>query len=145
MTTAHPEEETLQQYAINPIDCTAAIQQHIITCTNCQAAVALYTAVFAGIQHEPAAAFDINLEQLVMAQLPAPGRRWPWTMLIIGVALAAVTITAAWWFRGALLSLFNGLMPATIYMVLVVPVAIAVFQAVELFQRYQKLISAVKE
>jgi hypothetical protein len=144
MTTVHPQEDILQQYAIHPSGCPAATKQHISTCSHCQASVALYNAVFTSLKQEAPTVFDFNLEQLVLPQLPAPSQHWPWH-IIVGLALAMVIGAAAWWFKADLRFLFNGLMPATVYLVLVVPVAIAVFQAIELFQQYQKLIRSIKE
>jgi hypothetical protein len=145
MTTAHPNDEILQQYAIEPAGCTAAEEQHISHCSHCQASIVLYRMVFTEVKEQAPPAFEFNIEQLVLPQLPAARKHWPWNIIITGLALAMAIGAAGWWFRGELRFLFNGLMPATVSLVLLVPVVIGVFQAIELFQKYQKLMSSIKE
>jgi len=145
MNTSHPNEEVIQQYAIDPAGCTAADRQHIAGCTHCLADAGLYANLFSTVQQQPAASFDFDLPGLIMQQLPQNKTTGsPWFLVAALLAAIAVAIPA-WLFRKYLLSAFTGMLPMTVYLVGIIAVAIVLFQGIDMYRKYDKLLNAVNE
>lgn len=69
MKPTHPTDEEIQAYSLNTA-CDTIISKHIAECKSCRLKVTQYKAMFMAIKQEPYPAFEFNLTNLVMAQLP---------------------------------------------------------------------------
>jgi hypothetical protein len=143
MNTMHPDETTIQLYASHPENCPVGILNHIAGCQHCLAQAALYKQVFTALQEAPAPAFEFNLSQLVLQQLPKSKPAWSPAFIITGFLLAAIIAIAGWYFQQEILQLFKGIVPVAIYLSVIVTAAIALFQGIEMYRRYEKLISNI--
>lgn len=143
MNTMHPDETAIQLYASHPEDCPVGIRSHIAGCQDCLAQAALYTQVFTALQQAPAPAFEFDLSQLVLQQLPKNKRVWSPAFIITGFLLAVIIAAAGWFFQQEILQLFKGIVPVAIYLGVIVTAAIALFQGIEMYRRYEKLISNI--
>ena len=145
MTTNHLAEAEIQQFVIEPALCSEFAAQHMAACPACQANAALYAQLFSAVQEQPRPAFNFDISGLVLQQLPKAKPAFSlspvWISLLAAIALAV----PGWLFRKYLLAIFNGILPMTICLVIVVPVAIVLFQGIDLYRKYQKLINAVHE
>lgn len=69
MTPRHLNDNEIQAYSLNTVTDTT-ISKHIAECKTCRLKVAQYKAMFSAMKEEPYPAFEFNLTNLVMAQLP---------------------------------------------------------------------------
>ena len=145
MNTMHPDEQAIQLYATNPAACSVDIHNHIAACEDCIAQTALYTQLFSTLREQPAPRFDFDLTGLVLQQLPTTKSGWSPLFIITGLLTAVGIALAGWLFRKELLQLFTGIVPVTLYLIVIVTAAIALFQAVEMYRKYEKLINAVNK
>ncbi len=143
MNTMHPDEPSIQLYASHPENCPVAIRNHIAGCKDCLAHAALYKQVFTALHEAPAPAFEFDLSQLVLQQLPKSKRAWSPAFVVTGLLLATIIAIAGWFFQEEILQLFKGIVPVAIYLSVIVTAAIALFQGIEMYRRYEKLISNI--
>ena len=145
MNTMHPDEQAIQLYASDPFACSIDIRNHIAACEDCIAQTALYTQLFSTLREQPAAGFDFDLAGLVLQQLPKSKPSWSPIFIITILLTAIATAFAGWLFRKELLQLFTGIVPVTLYLIVIVTAAIALLQAVEMYRKYEKMINAVNK
>jgi len=99
MTTTHLTEAELQLYVTDPEVLGAEQQLHVKGCASCQSKAANYALLFKSIQDTAKPAFDFDLSALVIEQLPAPKRAFPWTALLgsmLSIAIVAVSLALFW-------------------------------------------------
>lgn len=145
MNTTHPDEQAIQLYASDPAACSVAVRNHIAACEDCLAQTAFYTQLFSTLREQPADSFDFDLGGLVLQQLPTTKSAWSPLFIVSGVLMAVGIALAGWLFRKELLQLFTGIVPVTLYLIVIVTAAIALLQAVEMYRKYEKLINAVNK
>ena len=99
MITVHLTEAELQVYVTEPHVLGAEQMFHVQGCAWCQTKAANYALLFKSIQNTAKPAFDFNLSALVMEQLPASKRAFPWAVLLIAtlsIAIVAVSLALFW-------------------------------------------------
>lgn len=143
MNTMHADESDIQLYASHPENCSIDVRNHIAGCKDCIAQTALYAGVFTALQEAPAPSFDFDISQLVLQQLPKRKSSWSPAFIITGFLLAAIIATAGWFFQNEILQLFKGIVPVALYLIVIVIAAVAIFQGIEMYRRYEKLISTI--
>jgi hypothetical protein len=145
MTTNHLTEDELQQYAMDSVGCASTIRDHILLCEDCKAKAASYQLLFSGINQQPAPVFDFDLQQLVLAQLPAPAPKTAadkyliYIMVAIAVILAGI---AVYLFRSYLATLFLG-SSFIAYIAVTTIITILLLQAVDVYSSYQQKMKAL--
>jgi len=143
MNQEHLSEELLQIYAMDKSGCSPAQLDHAVTCSVCQERAALYALLFKEVKGLPKPAFDFDLSELVLTQLPQSRNGFQFnTTLFYVLAICAIAIPC-WLFKSYLLQLFSGIMPITISMLVMAVVLIFLFQGIEVYRKYQKLLDAV--
>jgi hypothetical protein len=70
MKYKHLNDDEIQQYVLEKANCADEVIEHIKSCTNCKERAAQYSLLFEGIKQQEKPAFDFNLSELVVAQLP---------------------------------------------------------------------------
>jgi hypothetical protein len=139
MNNDHLSEEEIQQYALGGTGLNTI--EHIGSCAICEAKAANYRLIFLEMDQLPQPAFDFDVASLVLAQLPRPettpdtGERWFY--LLIFATLASISIPV-YIYRVYFFKMFTGILPAAMYLVILVTVFILVFQGIEMFRKYQK-------
>jgi len=141
MTTAHPSDTELQQYAMDKTGCTAEVITHIDTCENCQAGVAAYRLLFAEIVQQPKPAFDFDVSGLVLRALPAapvktpPERAFGYWFAVF--ACCAVSIPL-YLFRKNIYFLFEGVSVYFIYVIAGAALPVVVVRFLSMYRKFQK-------
>ena len=103
MNTRHLTEEEIQQYALDNSGSYNKAAEHIHSCEQCSEKAETYRLLFNGIQQQHQPAFDFDLTELVMAQLPSPAPKpAKENLLIYFFIMAAIAVTgfATYYFRG---------------------------------------------
>jgi len=139
MNKDHLSEEEIQQYALGTVTLNA--KEHIGSCAICEAKAANYRLIFSEMDQLSPPAFDFDVAGLVLTQLPqpetAPDKDERWFYLLIFAALASIGIPV-YVYRVYFFKIFTGILPAAMYLVILVAVFILVFQGIEMFRKYQK-------
>jgi hypothetical protein len=139
MTTKHLSESEIQQYALDKAGCEAAIAAHVETCKDCRDAIAGYQLLFSTLSEQSKPAFDFDLRGLVLPQLsPAKTKTDVFLVCFFAFLVLAAIGIPVYLFRKYLSELFAGILPMTMYLILVTAVIILIFQGIEMFKKYQK-------
>ncbi|MDB5155793.1 MAG: hypothetical protein JWR50_500 [Mucilaginibacter sp.] len=139
MKNDHLSEAEIQQYALGTADLNT--KKHIGSCAICEAKAANYRLIFSEMDGLLQPAFDFDVASLVLSQLPQPetatDRDERWLYLLIFGALASISIPV-YIYRLYFFKMFTGILPVSMFLVILVTLFIIVFQGIEMFRKYQK-------
>jgi hypothetical protein len=125
MSSHHPSENELQQYALEGTFAGEDIAAHVAGCAACSAKLANYRLLTRQMSTMQKPAFDFNLAALVLQQLPAPKAEFPW-IAVLGVTLTMMFLAAVSLLFGTYLVQMLQNLPA-LFATIVTASAIAVF------------------
>ena len=146
MITNHLSDEEVQQYAFDTSNCEARIVEHVQLCKECEARVAEYRVLFTDISMQPAPFFDFNVSELVMKKLPVPKSGiLPGTFFGYLLTLSSILFTGTilYIFRVYLISLFAGITPVVIYLIITAVATILITLCFDMYKNYQKKMGAI--
>jgi hypothetical protein len=138
----------IQQYAADEGSCEARISNHLADCAECRAEVAAYRSLFSAIGEEAAPAFDFDLPALVLSRIPEPkaAPKASWDILFLNLlvlgCVGAIGLPL-YLYRGYLTQWFSGIMPVTIWLLILPVLAVLIFQGLDLYKKYQKQMNAL--
>jgi hypothetical protein len=141
MTTEHLSEQEVQQYALDRSCCGKKLAEHVEACAYCQANAEAYLQLFSVIHEQPKPFFGFDLSSLVLQQLPNAKSKFSLNgFLIYLLVFASISVIAVpfYLFRKNLSNMFTGVLPMTIYLILISALTILVFQSFEMYRKYQK-------
>jgi len=141
MKTEHLSEIEIQQFALDKANCEKNIIDHIALCQKCMVKAANYQLMFSGIKQDPKPVFDFDLAVLVLKQIPktqtSVSSNFFFFYFLVAVTMGSIGI-AGYIFRAYLSRIFTGILPIVMYLIIITAAAILVFQAIELYKKYQK-------
>jgi hypothetical protein len=141
MNNIHPYEKELQQFALGKSDSNPEVIAHIESCPDCQAEVSTYQMLFLEIKEQPAAAFDFDLQKLVLSKLPKTQTRLTTDDIIAGF-LVVFTCSCigipVYVFRKIILNTFIDIPPIFIYSIIISTTAILIIEILSLYKKYLK-------
>jgi hypothetical protein len=144
MTSKHLCEAEMQQYAIDKSYCGNEIEEHMQLCAACRADAEAYLQLFTSIREQPKTVFGFDLSTLVLQQMVRTESKFSFGTLFINtlvfVALSTSAV-AAYLFRKYLINMFTGILPMTMYLILITALGILIFQSFEMYRKYQKQMS----
>jgi hypothetical protein len=154
MMITHPSGMELQEYALDKSGCSTETTAHIQNCENCQAVIANYHSLFAGIKEQPRPLFDFDLSSLVLEQLPGAliGKQETpitekvrfglsgWLMSVIICCTIAVSL---YLFRKNIWNMFSEIPGYFLYLVLASAVVIVLLRIMDMYRKYQKQIDVL--
>ncbi|HET6767333.1 MAG TPA: hypothetical protein VFH08_08040 [Chitinophagaceae bacterium] len=140
MVTKHLTDDEVQQYVVGREHCEMSIVEHMHGCGECKWKAEIYQSVVTGIRQKPQPAFDFDLSDLVVRQLPSPKDRASdrvLFMVLIFIGIAAVG-TGIYFFERSFVYLFKGL--AAIFIYLIILTALTVFTGlfIDMYKKYNK-------
>ena len=146
MLTKHCTDEELQLYAINKQHVDKRVAEHIHICEDCRIKVEVYQSLITGIKQQPQPAFDFDLAEIVLTQLPSPTTKTShdkiliWSIAFVCIALVG---TGLYFFRNYFKYLFDGL--ATILVILIAVSAVTVLTGlyIDMYKKYRKEMSVL--
>jgi hypothetical protein len=140
MKAEHLSEMEIQQFALDKTGCEKHIADHMERCDECIAKAANYQLMFSGIKHQLKPAFDFDLTELVLTQIPETKPGFSSSLFffyfIVVITMGSIGI-AGYIFREYLFKLFTGILPMIMYLIILISLAILVFQGVEMYKKYQ--------
>jgi predicted anti-sigma-YlaC factor YlaD len=141
MKTNHLLESEIQQYSLDKLNSDKQIINHVHSCEACREKVEAYTVIFETIKDQPEPAFDFDLTDMVMQQLPQPKSKVIVDKIMIFVlsfiALIAVGFTVVF-FWSYFSELVSTIAPMLIYLVITSVVSLMLFLGIDLFKDYHR-------
>ena len=144
MKNIHLTDEEIQQYALDAPNSPNELLVHVQQCEHCQQQALQYQLLFEGIAVQKKAAFDFDLTDLVMEQLPKPTPAYDWSLIytllgIIGVLIGIV----GYEFGASLVRLFTYLQPILMGLILIATFGLLIFLGIDIYQKYKAQMKAL--
>ena len=138
MVTRHLTDEEVQQYAVDKANCETRIDKHIHLCEECRSKAEVYQLLVTGIRQQPQPAFNFNLSELVVQQLPSPkekssDRLLLWVLLLIGIGFIGAIF---YYFEGSFVYLFSGIAAIFIYLIIITALTIIAGLFIAMYKKY---------
>ncbi|MEO6722989.1 MAG: hypothetical protein ABIN67_21665 [Ferruginibacter sp.] len=143
MIKAHLTDAEIQRYVTEPQAISQQMANHIQGCAICQAKAANYVQLFNNIKAAAKPAFDFDLSALVMEQLPAPKRMFPWAAIVVSVFSVAIVAVSAIFFWSAIAVSVTAVSGVLLTIAAAGALTILIFQVVEMFKEHQKMIDTI--
>lgn len=136
MTTQHPADDTLQEFAMGLAPEWAS---HVAGCPACQAKAGLYQHMFSLLPGQPVPAFSFDVSAAVLGRIARKHRRTRPAAVIAAISgLTAAAIAAVVIFRNDLVTLFSGGLPVITWLVVITMISVLFVQGFDLFRTYRK-------
>ena len=145
MVTKHLTDDELQQYAIDKPNCERRIAEHIHVCEECKSKVEVYQLLVTEIKLQPQPAFDFDLSELVLQELPSPASKISnnkllvWLFVSTGIAFLGGAI---YYFQNYF-DLFEGLKTIFIYLIAITAVTVLVCLFIDMYKKYRQGMKAL--
>jgi len=138
MVTKHLTDDEMQQYAVDRPNCEKWIADHIHLCEECRSKVEVYQLLITGIRQQPQPAFNFNLSELVVQQLPSPKEKTSdrlllWVLLFIGIGFIG---TIFYYFEESFVYLFSGIAAIFIYLIIITALTVIAGLFMAMYKKY---------
>jgi len=138
MVIKHLSDDEVQHYAVDKPNCEKRIAEHIHLCEECRSKVEVYQLLITGIRQQPQPAFNFNLSELVVQQLPAPKEKTSdslllWVLLFIGIGFIGAIF---YYFEGSFDYLFRGIAAIFIYLIIITALTIITGLFIAMYKKY---------
>ena len=138
MVIKHLSDDEVQHYAVDKPNCEKRIAEHIHLCEECRSKVEVYQLLITGIRQQPQPAFNFNLSELVVQQLPAPKEKTSdslllWALLFIGIGFIGAIF---YYFEGSFDYLFRGIAAIFIYLIIITALTIITGLFIAMYKKY---------
>ena len=149
MIDNHLTDVDVQQFVLNKADCNADIITHMHNCEYCKTKAETYQLLFSEIKQQPKSAFDFDLSELVMKQLPQakPGfslNSLPGYFIMlsffaaIGIPSYLFKAKITYFFKTYVLGITSGISSIVIFLVVITFLIFLIFQCAEMYRKYQQ-------
>jgi hypothetical protein len=143
MMGKHLTEQEIQLYATEATACSSQIVEHTQACEYCKTQASIYQQLFTGIKESPRPVFEFDLANLVINNLPLAKKKYQFPNFPIYLLAIGALAMAGSWFKHSLLNMFSGMFPMTIYLLVLSAVIILIFQGLDMYRKYQKILNTV--
>ena len=138
--TPHPSEAELQQFALDRLKSEIKIVEHISSCEQCQATVAIYQQLVLSIAQQEKPSFNFNLAQLVLNQISSPKKSYSRDNMIfyaIAVIVTGLSGIICYLFSGIFAGLFISFGSLFMYLLSATAMIILIFQGQDIYKKYK--------
>lgn len=138
MVLKHLTDDEVQHYAVDKPTCEKRIDAHIHLCEECRSKVEVYQLLITGIKQQSQPAFDFNLSELVVQQLPSQKEKTSdrlllWVLLFIGIGFIGAIF---YYFQGSFLYLFKGIAAIFIYLIIITALTVITGLFIAMYKKY---------
>ncbi len=146
MKNKHIDDIEIQQYLLQETISDTDLIEHIQQCEKCWLKVEQYKTIFEVVKEQEKAAFDFNLTELVLKQLPrnkpsfSPGKFLIYFFVLFALPMAIVLI---YLFNSSLSGLATGLTPILIYLISTTVAGLLFFQFFDTYIKYRNRMNAI--
>lgn len=146
MTNKHLKDDEIQQYVLQKTECDIDIVKHVQNCKTCKIKAEQYNLLFERIKQQDKPAFDFDLADLVIEQLPKSGYKVSndklFSYFIIFISVFSLCIIF-YFFKESLLSLFKGITPILVALIITTVVCLFVILFIDMYRKYQTRMKAL--
>jgi len=146
MINKHVNDDEIQQYVLQKADCDIDIIKHIRSCETCKIKAEQYNLLFEAIKQQEKPAFDFNIADLVIEQLPKSRYKVStdklFSYFIIFISIFSLSIIF-YFFRDSLLSLFKGISPILVALIITTVTCLFVILFIDMYRKYQAQMKAL--
>ena len=142
----HPSETELQQFALERSKSEIRIAEHISSCEQCKATVAIYQQLILSIEQQEKPSFNFNLAQLVLNQIPSPKKSYSRDNIIfytIAFVVTGLSGIICYWFSEFFAELLLSFGSQFMYLLAATAMVILIFQGLDIYKRYQHKIKVL--
>jgi hypothetical protein len=140
MINKHLNDDEIQQYVLQKADCDVDILNHIKSCETCKIKAEQYNLLFERIKQQEKPAFDFNIADLVIPQLPKSRYKISsdklFFYLIIFTCVFFLCIIF-YFFSDSLLSLFKGITPILVALIITTVICLFVILCIDMYRKYK--------
>lgn len=140
MINEHLNDEEIQQYVFQKTECNVDILDHIESCETCKIKAVQYNLLFEGIKQQDKPAFDFDIADLVVEQLPKPRQKvsndTSFWYLIILISIFSLSIIF-YVLRHSLSDLFKGITLILVALVITTALCLFVILFIDMYRNYQ--------
>ena len=138
MVTKHLTDDEVQQYVVDRQHCEMKIVEHIHICGECKLKAEIYESLVTGIKQQPQPAFNFDLSELVVQQLPSVKQKTNdrlllWVLLFIGIGFMGGVF---YYFEGSFVYLFRGIAAIFIYLIIITALTVITGLFIDMYKRY---------
>jgi hypothetical protein len=146
MINKHVNDDEIQQYVLQKTDCDIDIIKHIRSCETCKIKAEQYNLLFEAIKQQEKPAFDFNIADLVIGQLPksrykvSTDKLFSYFIIFISIIFLSIIF---YFFRDSLLSLFKGISPILVALIITTVTCLFVILFIDMYRKYQAQMKAL--
>jgi hypothetical protein len=146
MNGVHPSDMELQQYVLDRSACLPDTLAHLDWCAECQAGIAAYGVLFGELTQQPGAAFDFDVEALVLERVTAAqtSRKERRFNIMLGAMIFVIGGVPAWLFRKNAFYVFTGVSAFFLYLMLGAALMIVLLRVMAMYKKYQRRMEALQ-
>ena len=138
MVTKHLTDDEVQLYAVDKPNCEKRIAEHIQLCEECRSKAKVYQLLIIGIRQQPQPAFNFNLSELVVQQLPLSKEKRSdglllWILLFIGIGSMGAIL---YYFEISFVYLFRGIAAIFIYLIIITALTVITGLFIAMYKKY---------
>ena len=139
MVIKHLTDDEVQQYAVDKSNCEKRIAEHIHLCEKCRSKVEVYQLLITGIKQQPQPAFDFDLSNIVLQQLPSPSSKVSNDKLLVWlfVGIGMGFIGGGLYFFQKYFDLFEGIRTISIYLIAITAVTVLAYLFIDIYKKYR--------
>ena len=145
MISEHVSDDDLQRYALVPSECPREVAGHLLSCSFCQNAAAVYLQMTGDLKALPVPAPEFDVYALAMSSIgTAPARpQKEYLSTVIAAAAAVMAVIFLFIFRGYFLAIFLQIPRSILPFALLACLTIPAIRAIELYGSHLKMIDAL--
>jgi hypothetical protein len=144
MKIRHLSENEIQLHLTENSKLSQEFLSHLGNCPACQAELNAYKIISTDIKTLKRPAFDFDLSELVLDQIPVKTSEFPWAtyfVVILGIILMVISFAT---FSDYLVHVFKALPSTLLIMVGISALLILLFQSTEAVKIYREKINSIK-
>ncbi|HVS97136.1 MAG TPA: hypothetical protein VHE54_11660 [Puia sp.] len=164
MSGVHLNEETLQQYTLDPAACPPEAVAHLSECVECRIQAGVYAGLGKALRDQPAPEFSFDLATAVMARLNPPGtaavmggleiappeaapvgKRGKLSRLVVPLVIVFVAAIPAWLFRKTAVLVFSEMAGPAAWIIPVCAGVAVLFRCYKYYRRYQEILQLINK
>lgn len=146
MKNEHLTDIDIQNFLFDDVFSDKEVISHLGSCEKCRVRVENYKQIFETVREMEKPVFDFNLAESVMQRLPAAKSIPSFSRSMIGliaILTALLTVLLIFLFSTFLSSVILGVAPVFIYLTTMVVVCLIVFQSIDTYRHYHKLMKTL--
>ena len=140
MVIKHLTDDEVQQYAVDKSNSEKRIGEHIHLCEECRSKVEVYQLLITGIRQQPQPAFNFNLSELVVQQLPSPkektnDRLLLWMLLFMSIGFIGAIF---YYFQNYFKFFFEGISIILGFLIGITALTVLAGLFIDMYKKYRK-------